>query len=143
MRQTENIISNNNSNKVAKQKNSKGCKRWDGMMGWTIWVFLLICFEKDFGRNCFQQSNFGEQWIPLWFQGKIYYFSHLTLSRKRWGLGVNEILNELWKEQNVEITLFCAKFRLVSSFMPRFFLKRKNFKTEFYPLTKRWSLTQW
>ena len=36
MRQTENIISNNNSNKVAKQKNSKGCKRWDGMMGWTI-----------------------------------------------------------------------------------------------------------
>ena len=37
MRQTENIISNNNSNnKVTKQKTSKGCKGWDGMMGWTI-----------------------------------------------------------------------------------------------------------
>lgn len=96
-------ISKNNNNNINNnvKKQQKGIKRKE-RVGYgdevDYWNIFAKCFEKYFERNCcLHQSDFGEQWIPIWLQEKIFHLKHLIPSRKTWGLGVNEILNKHWK----------------------------------------------
>ena len=52
--------------KPKEKKKSEGSKGGDGVIEWTIWAFLLICFEKYFEKNCcFWQLDFRKQQILI------------------------------------------------------------------------------
>ena len=86
----------------------------DGMEWWGK-LFEHVCqiFWKTFWKKLlFLSMRFWGAVNSNLTPGKYISFQLFNSLQEEMGLGVNEILNEHWKWQNIEITLHCAKFSL-------------------------------